>query len=91
MEEEWSRSATISPITCPECHGTMQEIRDGELLRYRCHTGHAFTLEVLGTAQAEAWERTLYSAYGLQQERSILLRRMAERARQQGSGETRSL
>jgi two-component system, chemotaxis family, protein-glutamate methylesterase/glutaminase len=91
MEEEWSRFATISPVTCPECHGTMQEIYDGGLLRYRCHTGHAFTLEVLGTAQAEAWERALYSAYGLQQERSILLRRMAERARQQGSGETRFL
>ena len=89
--EEWSPSGPFSPITCPECHGTMQEIHDGELLRYRCHTGHAFTLEVLGTAQAEAWERALYSAYGLQQERSILLRRMAERARQQGSGETRFL
>jgi two-component system chemotaxis response regulator CheB len=88
MEEGWSPSATFSPITCPECHGTMQEIHDGELVRYRCHTGHAFTLEVLGTAQAEAWERALYSAYGLQQERSILLRRMADQARRQGSSDT---
>jgi two-component system, chemotaxis family, protein-glutamate methylesterase/glutaminase len=88
MEEEWSRAATISPITCPECHGTMQEIHDGELVRYRCHTGHAFTLEVLGAAQAEAWERALYSAYGLQQERAILLRRMADQARRQGSRES---
>jgi two-component system, chemotaxis family, protein-glutamate methylesterase/glutaminase len=88
MEEEWSASATISPITCPECHGTMQEIHDGELLRYRCHTGHAFTLEVLGAAQAEAWERALYSAYGLQQERAILLRRMADQARRRGSRES---
>lgn len=86
--EEWSPSGTISPITCPECHGTMQEIRDGQLLRYRCHTGHAFTLEVLGAAQAEAWERALYSAYGLQQERSLLLRRMADHARRQGSGDS---
>lgn len=88
MEEEWSPSGTISPITCPECHGTMQEIHDGELVRYRCHTGHAFTLEVLGTAQAEAWERALYSAYGLQQERAILLRRMADQARRRGSRES---
>jgi two-component system, chemotaxis family, protein-glutamate methylesterase/glutaminase len=88
MEEEWSASGTISPITCPECHGTMQEIPDGELMRYRCHTGHAFTLEVLGAAQAEAWERALYSAYGLQQERAILLFRMADQARRQGSRES---
>jgi two-component system, chemotaxis family, protein-glutamate methylesterase/glutaminase len=86
--EQWSPSGTISPIICPECHGTMQEIRDGEMVRYRCHTGHAFTLEVLGAAQADAWERALYTAYGLQQERAILLRRTADRARRQGSGES---
>ena len=38
---------TISSITCPECHGSMQEIVERELMRYRCHTGHAFTLEAL--------------------------------------------
>jgi hypothetical protein len=25
----------------------MVEIREGDLLRFRCHTGHAFTLEAL--------------------------------------------
>ena len=44
---ERSRSGSLAPITCPECHGAMQEIRDGALVRYRCHTGHAFTLESL--------------------------------------------
>ena len=37
----------VSSITCPECHGSMQEIVGRELMRYRCHTGHAFTLEAL--------------------------------------------
>jgi two-component system chemotaxis response regulator CheB len=75
----------ISPITCPECHGAMQEIRDGSLVRYRCHTGHAFTLESLRSLQAEAWERALYSAFRAQQERAIVVRRMAEEASSNGA------
>jgi two-component system, chemotaxis family, protein-glutamate methylesterase/glutaminase len=74
----------IAPITCPECHGSLQEIVDGELVRYRCHTGHAFTLETLDALQADAWERALYGAFRAQQERAMLVGRMADRARAQG-------
>jgi two-component system chemotaxis response regulator CheB len=84
MEHD-NRSGPLSPITCPDCHGTMQEIVDGGLVRYRCHTGHAYTLETLGTVQAEAWERALYEAYRAQHERSMVLRRMSERARRDGA------
>jgi two-component system chemotaxis response regulator CheB len=87
MEHD-NRSGPISPITCPDCHGTMQEIVDGGLLRYRCHTGHAYTLEALGAVQAEAWERALYEAYRAQQERSMLLRKMAQ---EQGEGREATL
>jgi two-component system, chemotaxis family, protein-glutamate methylesterase/glutaminase len=79
-----ARSSPISPITCPECHGAMQEIRDGSFFRYRCHTGHAFTLESLRSLQAEAWERALYSAFRAQQERAIVVRRMADEASKLG-------
>jgi two-component system chemotaxis response regulator CheB len=75
----------ISPITCPECHGSMQEIVDGELVRYRCHTGHAFTLDTLGAIQAETWERALYGAFRAQQERALLVGRMADEARARGA------
>jgi two-component system chemotaxis response regulator CheB len=84
MEHD-SRAGPLSPITCPDCHGTMQEIIDGGLVRYRCHTGHAFTLEALGAIQAEAWERALYGAYRSQHERSMVVRRMADQARRQGA------
>ena len=76
----------VSPITCPECHGAMQEILDGELVRYRCHTGHAFTLETLGSIHGEAWERALYSALRAQQERAHVVGRMAAKARERGAG-----
>jgi two-component system chemotaxis response regulator CheB len=82
-----SRPRTISPITCPECHGSLQEIVNGKLLRYRCHTGHAFTLETLGAAQADEWERALYGAYRAQQERAIVVRRMADQASRDGAAQ----
>jgi two-component system, chemotaxis family, protein-glutamate methylesterase/glutaminase len=75
----------ISPITCPECHGSLQEIVNGKLLRYRCHTGHAFTLETLSAAQADEWERALYGAYRAQQERALVVRRMADDAFREGA------
>ncbi len=78
----------LSPITCPECHGVLQEIEDGELIRYRCHTGHGFTLDSLGAANTEAWERALYAALRAQHERARVVRRLAEDARRRGSGPT---
>ncbi len=80
-----SRTGTISPITCPECHGSLQEIIDGKLVRYRCHTGHAFTLETLSASQADEWERALYGAYRAQQERASVVRRMADQASREGA------
>lgn len=81
----WSEAGSISPITCPDCHGAMKEIRDGDLVRFRCHTGHTFTLEALDAFQLGAWERALYGAYRSQQERALLLRRMVEESIRTGS------
>ena len=36
---------TPSVFACPECHGTLFEVQDGELLRFRCRVGHAFSAE----------------------------------------------
>jgi two-component system, chemotaxis family, protein-glutamate methylesterase/glutaminase len=74
----------LSTLACPDCHGSMVEIREGDLLRFRCHSGHAFTLETLRLAQGEAWERTLYAAMRAQQGQAMLAGRLAAEAGAKG-------
>ena len=49
-------------FACPSCHGALWELQNGNLTRYRCHTGHAFSPESLLAEQSDAIEQALYSA-----------------------------
>jgi two-component system chemotaxis response regulator CheB len=52
----------LSPYVCPECHGVLSKIMDGDLARFRCHTGHAYSSDTLMAALTEKIEDSLYSA-----------------------------
>jgi two-component system chemotaxis response regulator CheB len=52
----------LSPFTCPECHGVLARIKDGNLSRFRCHTGHAFSPDTLLSAMTEEVESRLWDA-----------------------------
>jgi two-component system chemotaxis response regulator CheB len=73
------RLGELSMFTCPECHGPLWEIEDGDMLRYRCHTGHAFTPEAVMEAQSAEADETLWSLLRAHQQRAAFARRMAER------------
>lgn len=72
----------ISKLTCPDCHGALWEIYDDEILRYRCHVGHAFSAESLSAGQSHMLEIALWSAVRALEEKMILANRIAERTRQ---------
>ena len=72
---------TVSKLTCPDCHGALWEIRDEEILRYRCHVGHAYSAEGLSDGQTEMLESALWSAVRALEEQMILAKRIVERAR----------
>jgi CheB methylesterase len=40
-----------SAFTFPDCGGALWEMTDGALLRWRCHVGHAFTVDGLLAGQ----------------------------------------
>lgn len=65
------------PYNCPDCGGVLWEIDKGPTLRYRCHTGHAFTAPVLLARQSDKMEETLWIALRMFEERRNLLRKMS--------------
>ncbi len=69
-----------SVYSCPECHGTLWEVRDEELIRFRCRVGHAYSADSLLAQQCEQLEAALWSAYRALKESAALARRLAERA-----------
>lgn len=76
--------ARASDFTCPECHGTLFEMESGEMLRFRCRVGHAYTADSLVADHAEALESALWVALRNLEESAALSRRMAERALREG-------
>jgi two-component system, chemotaxis family, protein-glutamate methylesterase/glutaminase len=68
------------PYNCPDCGGVLWQMKAEGLLRYRCHTGHAFTSAVLHSRQSEAIEETLWTALRMFEERQNLLKTMNARA-----------
>ncbi len=75
---------TRSVFTCLECKGVLWEIKDKEVLRYRCHVGHAFTAESLAEDQQETLDGVLWTAYKSLKECHALAQQLAERARALG-------
>jgi two-component system, chemotaxis family, protein-glutamate methylesterase/glutaminase len=63
-----------STFSCPDCSGTLWQIAGVTPRRYLCHTGHAFTLESLRSAQSLGTDEALWSAIrALQEKRELVL------------------
>lgn len=68
----------LSPFTCPDCHGVMAKFTSGKLTRYRCHTGHAFSMDTLVAALTEKIEDNLYNAIRGIEESIMLLNHIGD-------------
>lgn len=82
--ENLSAIGDLSPLTCPDCHGSLWELRQDRPLRYRCHLGHAYTARSLMQVQEEAAEEALWNGIRSLRERQFLLRRFAALAESAG-------
>lgn len=65
-----------SGLTCPECGGSLFEREEGEIVHFRCRTGHAYSPESLLAEQFDTLEATLWAAVRALQENAALARRM---------------
>jgi two-component system, chemotaxis family, protein-glutamate methylesterase/glutaminase len=68
----------LTPYTCPECHGVLSALREGDRIRFRCHTGHAFSADSLLAGISESIEEALWTSIRSIQESTILLNHMGD-------------
>ena len=66
-----------SPFACPECHGVLLAVKEGSQIRFRCHTGHAYSAESLLAEIRDQIEVQLWNAIRAMQEGDVLMRTMA--------------
>jgi len=85
METEIKDLFEPSTYACPECHGVLMKIPEGNHTRYRCHTGHAYSGLSLISHISETTEETLWTAIRSIQEGAFLLREFAEERQRRGN------
>ena len=66
-----------SPFACPECHGVLLQFKDASRMRFRCHTGHAYSIDSLVAAVSEGVEESLWNAVRSLEEAGLLLQMLA--------------
>jgi two-component system chemotaxis response regulator CheB len=77
---EMDRIGRRSVLACPDCHGVMWEIDEGELVRYRCHVGHAYSAESMKHGIDENLTRALGSALRALDERVAVVKKLRDKA-----------
>jgi two-component system chemotaxis response regulator CheB len=82
-EDEREKPGQPSPYSCPDCGGVLWEMKDGELLKFRCRVGHAYSQDALLGAQARTIEEALWTALRALEEQAAVKKRIGERMRRQ--------
>jgi two-component system chemotaxis response regulator CheB len=72
-----------SIYTCPECHGVLLQKDEGSNLRFRCHTGHAYSVDSLLSEITEKSEESLWNAVRAVEEGILLMRELARHFEEQ--------
>lgn len=75
----------LAPFGCPDCGGTLWELREGELVRFRCRVGHAWTSEGLLASQSETLDAALWTALRALEESAALSQQLSDRAQTRGN------
>lgn len=69
---------TLTPFTCPECHGALVQFKEGKIIRFRCHTGHAYTASALLAGITKTIEEYLWISMRAVEECAMLLSKLKD-------------
>jgi len=76
-----------SKYSCPDCGGSLWQVDAPGPTRFRCHTGHGYSMKSLLAAQTVRVEQALWEAVRALQEKVMMLRQGAELERRAGDAE----
>jgi two-component system, chemotaxis family, protein-glutamate methylesterase/glutaminase len=62
---------------CPDCGGVLFELNNDSHLRYRCHTGHTFSVNDLLSKQNKSIESSIWVTLRAMEERKNLMAQLA--------------
>lgn len=77
---------TPSIYTCPECHGVLLQRDEENSIRYRCHTGHAYSADSLLAEFSVKTEETLWIAIRALEEDALFMRGLARHSAEHHNG-----
>ena len=81
----------LTPFTCPECAGVLVRLMEGRFIRFRCHTGHAYTASTLLADVSKSVEEKLWQAMRGLEETTLLLNQIGSHFKKQGFSEAASI
>jgi two-component system chemotaxis response regulator CheB len=67
-----------SNYACPECHGVLLQLKEGSLWRFRCHTGHAYSIKSLLADITEKMDDALWNSIRAFEEGELFMRHLAK-------------
>jgi len=68
----------LTEITCPDCRGTIWEVKRGRYTEYRCRIGHSYSTRTMLAEHFAVQERTMWQAVVALEEGAVLASRLAE-------------
>jgi two-component system, chemotaxis family, protein-glutamate methylesterase/glutaminase len=74
----------LTQFTCPECKGSLVQISEGGLFRFRCHTGHGFSPDSLLEGLMGRISELIWQTTRSLQEASMLLEHIGQHMQQNG-------
>jgi two-component system chemotaxis response regulator CheB len=80
-----------SIYTCPECHGVLMQLKEGNLIRFRCHTGHAYSLYSLLAEVTQSIDETLWDGIRTIEASEMLMTHIAQHLEQVNDHQTAAL